>query len=199
MSHWFDRLATRSAEGRDDGEERLLTRRQAMRAAATGAGAVGLLSSPLVSEAWGLFGGHSRQCQCWDHAGRVSDRASGQLLDTFIFTPGVVTPMFQAAFLAGMVGNAAAYLGAITNCGFCRDDPPNKPPPPKFQPCTQRGGVRLRGDQCGGTVTTPPGGSSCPGGTSDCKDGSGACCFGSDLCCGGGCCCIEVVGCGCCG
>jgi hypothetical protein len=198
MSHWFDRLASWSAEGSDDDEERRLTRRQVVRTAATGAGVAGLIGGPLAGQAWGLFGGNSAQCRCWDKAGRINDSANQGLIDAFgkeaLFIPGVAMIL-----LGGVIGTSAAYLGQVVHCGLCKDDPPLKPPPPKFQPCTQRGGVRLHGDQCGGTVTPPPGGSGCPSGTTDCHDGSGACCFGSDLCCGGGCCCIIEVGCNCCG
>jgi hypothetical protein len=198
MSHWFDRLATWSAEDRDDGEQRLLTRRQVVGSAATGAGAVGLLGSPLVSEAWGIFGGSSRACKCWDAAGHVFDKQAGGLVDAFIFNAAVVTPIFQAEFLAGYLAAGSQYLGSITNCGFCRDDPPNKPPPPKAQPCVQRGGIR-RGDQC----APPPnqGVLTCPEHTTACQDDS--CCFEGDACCpcpesGGYICCAGSIGCTCC-
>jgi hypothetical protein len=198
MSHWFDRLATWSAENGDDGEG-LLTRRQAVRAAATGAGGIGLLGSPLVGEALGLAGGNSPACKCWDKADRINNKANLSLIDN-LGSAALVSPAAQVVFLGGLITSSAAFLGQVVHCGVCRDDPPLKPPPPKFQPCTARGGLRLSSDQCGGggggdTVPQPPQ-TSCAPGTKDC--GGGLCCFGTDLCCGG-CCCIVEIGCTCCG
>lgn len=194
MSHWFDRLAAWSAEDREGGEEGLMTRRQAVRAAATGAGALGLLGSPLVSGAFGIGGGNSPQCKCWDKAIRINDKANASLFDN-IGPAAVVSPAAQVVLLTGLLGTTSAFLGQVVHCGLCRDDPPLEPPPPQFQPCTQRGGVRLRGDQCGGGTPEPPQTGGCAEGTTDC--GGGLCCFGGDLCCGG-CCCIAAVGCTCC-
>ena len=198
MSHWFDRLATWSADGPDGGEELRLTRRQAVRAAATGAGAIGLLGSPLIATA----SAESAACACWRDAVNRNTEVGHQLVDNLILTPSaLISPLNLAIFAVAYTGLNAGTVAKGIACGSCDNNkvPSGNKPPPKFQPCTQRGGVRFHGDQCGGDVTTPPGGSSCPGGTSDCKDGSGACCFGDDLCCGGGCCCIAVVGCTCCG
>ena len=195
MSHWFDRLAAWSADDPDEGEERLLTRREAVGAAAAGAGAVGLLGSPLVSEAWGLFGGSSPQCKCWDKASRINNTANRGIRDAF-GRDALLIPGLQPLVLGALFGTTVAFLGQTAACGFCRDDPPFEPPPPKFQPCTQRGGVRKAGDQCAGQTNPEPPKSECAQGTHDC--GGGLCCFGSDLCCGG-CCCIVEVGCGCCG
>lgn len=192
MSHWFDRLAAWSAEDREDGEERLLTRRQAVRAAATGAGAIGLLGSPLVGEAWG----DQAACRCWDKAGRINDKANNSLIDN-LGPAALLSPGIQLFLFTAFVGTSAAYLGQVVHCGLCSDDPPLKPPPPKFQPCTQRGGVRPRGDQCGGGGPAPPPPSGCPSSTHACQDGA-LCCFGTDVCCTG-CCCISEVGCSCCG
>jgi hypothetical protein len=198
MSHWFDRLATWSAEGRDDGEERLLTRRQAVRAAATGAGAVGLLGSPLVGNAFGLGNGNSPECQCWDKANRINNKANRSLVDN-LGPAAVISPAVQVIFFTALLSTTAAYLGHVVHCGLCRDDPPLEPPPPKAQPCTHRGGLALH-DQCGGAPPPSGGGQTCPNGTHECTDG--LCCFGTDLCCancGTGQCCIVEVGCACCG
>jgi hypothetical protein len=195
MSHWFDRLAAWSADGQEEGEERVMTRRQAMGAAAAGAGAVGLLGSPLVSEALGIAGGNSPECKCWDKAIRINNTANKGLVDSLgrgaLFIPGL-----QPVLLGGLFATTSVFLGQVAGCGLCKDDPPFKPPPPKFQPCTPRGGMRLRGDQCGGDTIPEPPATVCPTGTHDC--GGSLCCFGSDLCCGS-CCCIVDVGCGCCG
>lgn len=200
MSHWFDRLATWSVEDSEDGEESLLTRRQAVRVAAgaaAGAGAAGLLGGPLVGQALGIAGGNSPQCKCWDKAGRINDAANRSILKNLGAT--VITPAGGVVVVAALLTTTSAYLGQVVNCGLCKDDPPLEPPPPKFQPCTQRGGVRLRGDQCGGGGAGAETGG-CGGGTSSCPTPGGGdlCCFGSDLCCSG-CCCIAEVGCGCCG
>lgn len=196
MGHWFDRLASWSAPG--DGEEMTLTRRQAVGAAATAAGAAGLLGSPLLTDkALGIAGGNSAACKCWDKADRINNNANYALYSN-LGPASLVSPAVQFVLLTGLLTTSAAFLGQVANCGLCRDDPPLKPPPPKFQPCTQRGGIRFRGDQCGGNVVTPPPESGgCPQGTSDCGDGS-LCCFGSDRCCGT-CCCIVEIGCTCCG
>ncbi len=196
MSHWFDRLAARSAPKAHDGDGPLLTRRQAVRAGAAGAGAVGLLAAPLAGEAFGVAGGNSAACKCWDKADRINNEAVALLAEN-VGPAAVVSPAGGFVFAVGLLTIEAAFLGQIVNCGVCRDDPPLKPPPPKFQPCTQRGGVRYRGDQCGGNVVIPPPESGgCPLGTSDCGNGS-LCCFGSDRCCGT-CCCIVEIGCTCC-
>jgi hypothetical protein len=202
MSHWFDRLASWSVDDGKGEEELLLTRRQAVRAAAgaaAGVGAAGLLGGPMAGKARAIAGGNSPQCKCWDKAGRINDEANLSLAGAI--GGAVVTPAGGILLIFGMVGTSAAYLGSVVHCGLCRDDPPLQPPPPKFQPCTQRGGVRLRGDQCagpGGGAGAETGG--CAGGTSSCPTPGGGdlCCFGSDLCCSG-CCCIADVGCGCCG
>ncbi len=195
MSHWFDRLAAWSADGQEEGEERVMTRRQAMGAAAAGAGAAGLLASPLVNEALGIAGGNSRACKCWDKAIRINNTANRGIADAFgreaLFIPGL-----QPLVLGALFGTTVVFLGQTASCGLCKDDPPFEPPPPKFQPCTKRGGMRKAGDQCGGDTITPPPPSSCPENTSDC--GGGLCCFGSDRCCGT-CCCIVEIGCTCCG
>ena len=197
MSHWFDRLAAWSAES-DAEEELRLTRRQAVAGAAAGAGAIGLLGSPLVGEALGIAGGNSPACRCWDKAIRVNNRANRGLVDAFAKEAAII-PGVGIILVGGSIGTSAAFLGQVVNCGLCKDDPPLKPPPPKFQPCTARGGARKADDQCGGGgVVTPPGGSGCGPGTSDCNDGSGLCCFGDDLCCGCNCC-VAAVGCTCCG
>jgi hypothetical protein len=198
MSHWFDRLATWSVDDSEDGAELRLTRRQAVRAAA-GAGAVGLLSGPLADQALAIAGGNSPQCRCWDKAGRINDAANRSILKNLGAT--AITPAGGVVVTAALLTAASAYLGQVVNCGLCKDDPPLEPPPPKLQPCTQRGGVRLRGDQCadpGGGAGAEVGG--CAGETSSCPTPGGGdlCCFGSDLCCSG-CCCIAEVGCGCCG
>ena len=72
MSHWFDRLASWSAGGQDDGEELRLTRRQAVRTAATGAGAAGLLGlgSPLIGKA---LADNAGNCAC-QRAQRADNR-----------------------------------------------------------------------------------------------------------------------------
>ena len=202
MSHWFDRLATRSVADSEGGEEVQLTRRQAVRAAAAavaGVGAAGLLGGPLAGQASAIAGGNSRECKCWDKAGRINSRANAILGKSI--GSAAVTPAGGIVLLAGLIGTSAAYLGQVVNCGLCKDDPPLKPPPPKLQPCTQRGGVRLRGDPCGGPgVGGAEMGSGCSGGTTSCPTPGGGdlCCFGSDVCCSG-CCCIAEVGCGCCG
>jgi hypothetical protein len=201
MSHWFDRLATWSAEERDDGEEGVFTRRQAVLATA-GVGAAGMLGSPLLSRAFGEDPG----CDCARAAYRKFDDAANKLEKKYInhgnpfFLP-LSAPIFVIAYAGLLTG---AYAGQQYHCGVsgadCKQIPSGKPPPPKAQPCTQRGGVRLRGDQCGGDGGGATGGSGCGGGTSSCPTPGGGdlCCFGSDLCCSG-CCCIAEVGCGCCG
>lgn len=200
MSHWFDRLATWSVDDGKGGEELQLTRRQAVRAAA-GAGAAGLLGGPLVGRALAIGGGTSAQCQCWDKAGRINDAANRSILK--YLGPTVITPVGGIVVSVALLTTTSAYLGQVVHCGLCKDDPPLEPPPPKFQPCTQRGGLRLRGDQCGGPEGGgggAEGGSGCGAGTSSCPTPGGGdlCCFGTDLCCSG-CCCIAEVGCGCCG
>lgn len=199
MSHWFDRLASWSAGGpaRGEGEEMLLTRRQAVKAAA-GAGAAGLLAGPLADRAMGIGGGSSAQCRCWDKAIRINNAANRSILSNLGAT--AVTPAGGIVVSVALLSTTAAFLGQVVNCGLCKDDPPLEPPPPKFQPCTQRGGVRLRGDQCGGGGGAGAETGGCAGGTSSCPTPGGGdlCCFGSDLCCSG-CCCIAEVGCGCCG
>jgi hypothetical protein len=198
MSHWFDRLASWSAEGPDDGEERLLTRREAVGAAAAGAGAVGLLGSPLVGTAFGLGEGNSPQCRCWDKANRINNEANRGLI-VGLGKEAAIIPGVGIVLLGGLIGTSAAYLGHVVHCGLCKDDPPLEPPPPKFQPCTQRGGLTLH-DQCGGGGGGGGGAQQCPNGTHLCTDG--LCCFGTDLCCancGTGQCCVVEVGCACCG
>jgi hypothetical protein len=199
MSHWFDRLAAWSAEERDDGEERVFTRRQAVMATA-GVGAAGMLGSPLLSRAFAEDPG----CDCARNAYRKFDKAADRLENRLInhgnpFLLPLSAPIFVIAYAGLLTG---AYAGQQYHCGVsgseCKQIPSGKPPPPKFQPCTHRGGMRMRGDQCGGDVTAPPGGSGCGEGTTSCNDGSGLCCFGDDLCCGCNCC-IAVVGCTCCG
>jgi hypothetical protein len=197
MSHWFDRLASWSADDRDDGEERLLTRRQAVRAAATGAGAIGLLGSPLIAAA----SAESAACACWRDALNRNTEVGHQLVDNLILTPSaLISPLNLAIFTVAYTGLNAGTVAKAISCGSCDNDkvPSGKKPPPKFQPCTQRGGVRLRGDQCGGDGGGDTGGSGCSPGTSSCPTPTGGdlCCFGSDLCCSG-CCCVES--CGCCG
>jgi hypothetical protein len=201
MSHWFDRLATWTADGPAEGEQRLLTRRQAVRAAATGAGTIGLLGSPLLGKALAEHPG----CDCARKVGDNADRTLNKLTDDLILNPlTLVSPLGAAIWL---VAGTGLYAGALAkqlgHCGVAGQDcgpglPSGKPPPPNAQPCTHRGGRRMRGDQCGGDVTAPPGGSGCGEGTTSCNDSSGLCCFGDDLCCGCNCC-IAVVGCTCCG
>ena len=154
MSHWFDRLATWSVADSEDSEEVLLTRRQAVRVAAgaaAGVGAAGLLGGPLAGKAAAIAGGNSPQCKCWDKAGRINDAANASIFEGV--GGAVITPAGGIFVIAGLVGTSAAYLGQVVSCGLCKDDPPLKPPPPKFQPCTQRGGARLvLADQCGGSA-----------------------------------------------
>jgi hypothetical protein len=200
MSHWFDRLAAWSAEEPDAGEERLLTRRQAVLATA-GVGAAGMLGSPLLSKAFAEDPG----CDCARNAYRKFDNAADRLENRYIhhgnpFLLPFTAPLFVIAYAGLLTGT---YAGQQYHCGVsgseCSNIPSGKPPPPKAQPCTHRGGMRMRGDQCGGgDVTAPPGGSGCGEGTTSCNDSSGLCCFGDDLCCGCNCC-IAVVGCTCCG
>ena len=172
-----------------------MTRRQALGTAAAGAGTVSLLGSPLVGDALGIAGGNSPQCQCWEKANRINNEANRGLI-VGLGKEAAVIPGLGIVLLGGLIGTSAAFLGQVVHCGLCKDDPPLKPPPPKFQPCTQRGGVRKAGDQCAGQTNPEPPQSTCAQGTHDC--GGGLCCFGSDLCCAG-CCCIVEVGCGCCG
>jgi len=168
MSHWFDRLATWSAAEGEGEDESLLTRRQAVRAAAgaaAGVGAAGLLGGPLAGQAAAIAGGNSPQCKCWDKAGRINDNANFLLFKNI--GAAAVTPAGGFFLITGLVGTHAAYLGQVVNCGLCKDDPPLEPPPPDKQPCTQRGGVRLRrpvrrrrtgsgsGGMCRGDVVLP--------------------------------------------
>ncbi len=200
MSHWFDRLAARSVENEEGGGELQLTRRQAVRVA--GIGTAGLLGGPLAGKAMAISSGEGPECQCWDKAIRINKKANSSILGGLGGL--VLTPAGGIVAVGAILATTSAFLGHVVHCGLCRDDPPLEPPPPKFQPCTQRGGLRLRGEQCGG----PPagggggaeGGSGCGGGTSSCPTPGGGdlCCFGTDLCCSG-CCCIAEVGCGCCG
>jgi hypothetical protein len=198
MSHWFDRLATWSAEG-DAGEEQRLTRREIVGGAAVGAGAASLLASPFITKAFG----ESAACACWREAINNNTKVGHQLVDNLIFTPSsiLIGPLNLAIFTVAYAGLNAGTVAKAISCGNCDNAPSGKKPPPKFQPCTQRGGVRLRGDQCGGgDGGGATGGSGCGGGTSSCPTPGGGdlCCFGSDLCCSG-CCCIAEVGCSCCG
>jgi hypothetical protein len=192
MSHWFDRLATWSAEEREDGGEFLLTRRQAVGAATAGAGAAaGMLGSPLLAGALAENG-----CECFSKA---QNAYNAEIKATYAkpTTPLIIYSPFQMAiYIGGFMALNAVFLADVLHCPTCDAGPSGKPPPPKAQPCTKRGGVRLRGDQCGGDVKPEPPETSCAQGTKDC--GGGLCCFGDDLCCGG-CCCIAPVGCGCCG
>ena len=201
MSHWFDRLATWSSEDSDAGEERLLTRREAVGAAAAGAATVSVLSSPLLAEASNRLFKESAACACWREALKENNKVTGQLLDNLIYTPSAaVTPLNAAIFTIAYTGLNLGTVAKGISCGSCDNDkvPSGQKPPPNFQPCTQRGGVRLRGDQCGGGGgNAEPGQPTCAPPTHACA--GGFCCFGSDLCCGGGCCCIVEVGCGCCG
>jgi hypothetical protein len=198
MSHWFDRLATWSAEENDDGEERVFTRRQAVLATA-GVGAAGMLGSPLLSRAFGESG-----CDCARRAYNQFDNAANKLEKKYInhgnpfFLP-LSAPIFVIAYAGLLTGT---YVGQQYHCGVSGADcqtPSGKPPPKNAQPCTHRGGVRLHADQCGGDDGGgATGGSGCSPGTSSCPTPTGGdlCCFGSDLCCSG-CCCVES--CGCCG
>jgi hypothetical protein len=201
MSHWFDRLASWSAEGRDEGEEPRLTRRRAVVATA-GVGVAGVLGSPLVSRVFAEDPG----CGCARQVNREFEKEAGKLERKYLNNGNgvlslVTVPYFLLAY-SGLV--TGAFLAQQHRCGVsgseCKKVPSGKPPPPNKQPCTQRGGLRLRGDQC-----APPGGAGaevggCAAGTSSCPTPGGGdlCCFGSDVCCSG-CCCIAEVGCGCCG
>jgi|GEM_PF-3697331 len=198
MSHWFDRLATWSVDDRKDGEDLVLTRRQAVRAVA-GVGAAGLLGGPLVGRALAIGGGTSAQCQCWDKAIHINNAANRSIIKSLGTT--AITPAGGIVVSVALLTSTAAFVGQVAHCGLCRDDQPLEPPPPMHQPCTQRGGVRLRGDQCGGSGGgSAEIGSGCGPGTSSCPSPGGGdlCCFGSDICCSG-CCCVAEVGCGCCG
>jgi hypothetical protein len=197
MSHWFDRLASWSADGKGD-EELRLTRRQAVGAAA-GVGAAGLLGGPLVEKALAIGGGTSAECKCWDKAIHINNVANKSIINN-LGPSALVSPAAGVVVTVGLITTTAAFLGQIANCGLCKDDPAPEPPPPKFQPCTQRGGIRMRLDQCGGGGGAGAETGGCGGGTSSCPTPGGGdlCCFGSDLCCSG-CCCIAEVGCGCCG
>lgn len=202
MRHWFDRLASWSAGGGDEGEEGLLTRRQAVLAAA-GVGAAGILSSPLLPKAFAEDPG----CDCARKVEQQFDnkvtKLEHQTLDHGNGLLALVSvPYFLFAY-SGLV--TGAFLAQQHRCGVsgisCDKVPSGKPPPPQKQPCTQRGGLRLRGDQCeppaGGGAEVGSGG--CGPGTASCPTSGGdLCCFGDDICCAG-CCCIAVVGCGCCG
>jgi hypothetical protein len=193
MSHWFDRLATWSAEGEDGGEAGRLTRRQAV-AAAAGVGAAGILASPLLPK------------DCARQVNREFEKEASRLehkyLDSGNGVLSIVTVPFFLLAYSGLV--TGAFIGQQHRCGVsgseCKKVPSGSPPPPKQQPCAHRGGLRLRGDQCEGPGAGAEGGSGCGGGTSSCPvpGGGDLCCFGSDLCCSG-CCCIAEVGCGCCG
>lgn len=194
MSHWFDRLAVRAA---DEDDKRRLTRREAVAAAASGAAALSVLGSPFLSDALAS----PESCRCWQNAWRKFDQADDDLYNrTIRDRSAVVVPFTGAVYVFGLAGlGTGTTLGALAHCGWCSDDDMKKlgkPPPPSFTPCTHRGGLRLRSDQCGGEVKPEPPQTGCSQGTHDC--GGGLCCFGSDLCCGG-CCCIVEVGCGCCG
>jgi hypothetical protein len=200
MSHWFDRLAAWSAEEPDAGEERLLTRRQAVLATA-GVGAAGMLGSPLLSKAFAGDPG----CDCARNAYRKFDNAADRLENRYIhhgnpFLLPFTAPLFVIAYAGLLTGT---YAGQQYHCGVsgseCSNIPSGKPPPPKAQPCTHRGGLALH-DQCGGAPPPSGGGQTCPNGTHECTDG--LCCFGTDLCCancGTGQCCVVEVGCACCG
>ena len=197
MNHWFDRLAVRAAEEEED--QRLLTRRETVKAAAAGAVAVGALGSPLLSQALAS----PASCRCWKNAIDRLDRKADDLVDSLLKTPAaVLTPINAAVFVLAMDGLIVGTAARGIACGFCSDDDLTKlgkPPPPKFQPCTNRGGLALR-DQCGGAPPPSGGGQQCPNGTHLCTDG--LCCFGTDLCCancGTGQCCVVEVGCACCG
>jgi hypothetical protein len=201
MSHWFDRLASWSAEGRDRGEESGLTRRDAVLGAA-GVSAAGLLASPLISKA----GAEPAGCDCARSVGQQYQNEERNLQRTYLDSGNgllalVTVPIYLLAH-AGLV--TGTYLNMEHKCGAfpdeCGKGPSGKPPPQNKQPCTQRGGFRRRGDQCEG----PAGGgaevgSGCGPGTASCPTSGGdLCCFGDDICCAG-CCCIAAVGCGCCG
>jgi len=200
MSHWFDRLASWSAEDRDDGEELRLTRRQAVRSAATGAGAVGLLGlgSPLIGRA---LADNAGNCACQRAQRKDNHRVMHNLRQEFLDNTGtyILVPAASAIFLGALIAISLENTSALMRCGSCESQVPLKPPPPDREPCTQRGGVRLRGAQCGGSPGAEVG-SGCGPGTSSCPSPGGGdlCCFGSDICCSG-CCCVAEVGCGCCG
>lgn len=200
MSHWFDRLASWSADDGKADEELLLTRRQAVGAAA-GAGAAGLLGGPLIDRALAIGGGTSAACKCWDKANRVNNAANKSIISN-LGPAALVSPAVGVVVAVSLISTSAAFLGQVVGCGLCKDDPPLEPPPPAQQPCTQRGGIRMRLEQCGGQPGGGAGAESggCAGGTSSCPTPGGGdlCCFGSDICCSG-CCCIAEVGCGCCG
>jgi hypothetical protein len=197
MSHWFDDIAIRASRTES---ERLMTRRETVKAAAGAAGlaAVGALGSPLITGAWA-----QNRCQCQARADRAFGHYLGGLNREFL-RGGWLTGGGTVAYILGVAGGCAGRTAAYVDCAAnvprqgCDDDPTiGKAPPADEQPCLARGGHNWR-DQCGGEVTTPPGGSGCGPGTTSCSDGSGLCCFGSDLCCAG-CCCIAEVGCTCCG
>jgi hypothetical protein len=196
VSHWFDRIAVKAAAAED---ERLLTRRDTLKGAAAGAGAVavGALGSPFITRALGEPAG----CKCMRDALDRNDRVTGELLDKLVLTPSAaLTPLNVAIFTVAWAGLNLGTAARGAACGFpdCPGKVPSgKPPPPQFQPCTQRGGLALH-DQCGGGGGG--GAQQCPSGTHLCTDG--LCCFGTDLCCancGTGQCCIAEVGCACCG
>jgi hypothetical protein len=196
VSHWFDRLAVRAAE---DESARLLTRRDTLKGAAAGASAVaaGALASPLITRALG----ESAACKDAREALKHNDEVTGKLLDQLIFTPSAaLTPLNAAIFTVAYAGLNFGTVARYAASGFpdCSGKVPSgKPPPPQFQPCTQRGGLTLH-DQCGGDGGG--GAQQCPNGTHQCTDG--LCCFGTDVCCsncGTGQCCIAEVGCACCG
>ena len=189
MSHWFDRLASWSAGDEDDGEELRLTRRQAVRTAATGASAAGLLGlgSPLIGKA---LADNASNCACQRAQRADNRRVMHNLRQEFLDNAGgyILVPGASAVFLGALITISIQNTAALMGCGGCESQVPLKPPPPKFQPCTQRGGVRLRGD--GDQCPPPPGGAGaetggCGGGTSSCPTPGGGdlCCFGSDLCC----------------
>ena len=195
MSHWFDRLAVKAATAK---EERLLTRREAVKSAAAGAVAVGALGSPLVSAAFGLT-----PCECQARVNKKAERDMAESVRNFYSAGTFINAAATAIWVTENTGIIFERVGGIVNCGKCEEDKQSKTvgkePPEAFHPCTHRGGLALR-DQCGGAPPPSGGGQQCPNGTHLCTDG--LCCFGTDLCCancGTGQCCVVEVGCACCG
>jgi hypothetical protein len=182
MSHWFDRLSRGAAAP----ETTRFDRRTSLKLA----GAAALAASPLAAGAAAAPTASAQLTSCDDCRKGVQDAflaglkrclAPKKLLGPF-------APVTAYACLWGV------KISEFTGRARCKDVACAPPPQP--------------GAGGGGSGTPPPAsGSPCAPGTSACPAGRApvACCYGSDLCCpcasvpGGYICCVDVVGCTCCG
>jgi len=187
MAHWFDRLSDDAVRHEDP-----VSRRDVLKAGGAGLVAGGILGSPGIAEASEGLADLLRAsaCRCQAAADRNYTKQLDGYLDADPIGGGLNTIYNPASALLDITvitGLTYGYLARKLACGTCDrsasgDD---KPAPPKHQPP--------------GGINPTPGG--CAQGTVSCAN-STTCCFAGDLCCP--CrddiiCCVQAVGCRCCG